>query len=146
MVNTNLTICFSDMTERLPERAIHRNLLFRAEPLCDGAKVAKRETRMRAIAIAIIATPLLTGCVGAVKSVVTAPVKAVGQVADWSTTSQDEADRNRGRALREREERLGKLSRQRDKAAEKCRSGSEEQCERAEVLEHEIEAVMAEPS
>ena len=52
MVNTNLTICFSDMTKRLPERAIHRNLLFRAEPLCDGAKVAKRETRMRAIAIA----------------------------------------------------------------------------------------------
>lgn len=101
---------------------------------------------MRAIVIAILAAPLLTGCVGAVKSVVTAPVKAVGQVADWTTTSQDESDRNRGRAMREREERLGKLSRQRDKAAEKCRDGSEEQCERAEVLEHEIEAVMAEPS
>lgn len=100
---------------------------------------------MRAIVIAILTAPLLVGCVGAVKSVVTAPVKAVGQVADWTTTSQDEADRNRGRAMREREERLGKLSRQRDKAAEKCRNGSEEQCERAEVLEHEIEAVMAEP-
>lgn len=100
---------------------------------------------MRAIAVALLAAPMLAGCVGAVKSVVTAPVKAVGQVADWSTTSQDEADRNRGRALREREERLGKLSHQRDKAAEKCRSGSGEQCERAEVLDHEIEAVMAEP-
>ena len=47
--------------------------------------------------------------------------------------------------MREREEKLGKLSRQRDKAAEKCRNGSEDQCERAEVLEHEIEAVMAQP-
>ena len=100
---------------------------------------------MRAILFALLSAPLLGGCVGAVKSVVTAPVKAVGQVADWSTTSQDEADRNRGRAMREREERLGKLSRQRDKATEKCRSGNEDQCERAEVLDHENEAVMAQP-
>jgi hypothetical protein len=87
----------------------------------------------------------LTGCVSAVKTVVTAPVKAVGKVADWSTTSQEESDRNRGRAMREREARLGKLSRQRDKATEKCRAGKEDQCQRAEVLDHEIEAVMAEP-
>ena len=100
---------------------------------------------MRALIVAALAAPLLTGCVSAVKTVVTAPVKAVSQVADWSTTSQDEADRNRGRAMREREERLGKLSRQRDKAAEKCRAGREDECQRAEVLEHEIEAEMAAP-
>ncbi len=99
---------------------------------------------MRALIIALLAAPALAGCVSTVKSVVTAPVKAVGQVADWSTTSQGEADRNRGRAMRAREERLGKLTRQRDKAAEKCRSGRQDQCERAEVLDHEIEAVMAE--
>ena len=99
---------------------------------------------MRALIIAALAAPALAGCVSTVKSVVTAPVKAVGQVADWSTTSQDEADRNRGRAVREREERLGKLTRQRDKAAEKCRTGQGDQCQRAEVLDHEIEAVMAE--
>jgi len=87
----------------------------------------------------------LSGCVSAVKTVVTAPVKAAGQVADWSTTSQEESDRNRGRAMREREAKLGKLTRQRDKATEKCRRGDEEQCRRAEVLDHEIEAVMAEP-
>ncbi len=87
----------------------------------------------------------LSGCVSTVKSVVTAPVKAVGKVADWSTTSQEEADRNRGRAMREREAKLGKLSRQRDKATEKCRAGDGAQCRRAEVLDHEIEAVMAEP-
>ena len=100
---------------------------------------------MRAIIIAVMAAPLLTGCVSAVKTVVTAPVKAVGQVADWSTTSQDEADRNRGREMRKREEQMGKPPRQRDKAAEKCRDGNEDQCQRAEVLEHEIEALMAAP-
>lgn len=100
---------------------------------------------MRAIIIALAALPLLSGCFSAVKTVVTAPVKAVGQVADWTTTSQDESDRNRGREMRKREEQLGKLSRQRDKAAEKCRDGNEDQCQRAEVLEHEIEAVMAAP-
>ncbi|PAL20356.1 hypothetical protein [Sphingopyxis sp. GW247-27LB] len=100
---------------------------------------------MRILIIAALTAPLLTGCVSAVKTVVTAPVKAVGKVADWSTTSQEESDRNRGRAMREREAKLGKLSRQRDKATEKCRAGREDQCQRAEVLDHEIEAVMAEP-
>jgi hypothetical protein len=100
---------------------------------------------MRAVIVAILAAPLLTGCISAVKTVVTAPVKAVGQVADWSTTSQDESDRNRGREIRKREEQMGKLTRQRDKAAEKCQSGNNEQCQRAEVLDHEIEALMAEP-
>ena len=100
---------------------------------------------MRILIVAVLAAPLLAGCVSAVKTVVTAPVKAVGQVADWSTTSQDESDRNRGREMRKREERIGKLSRQRDKAAEKCREGNDEQCRRAEVLDHAIEAEMAAP-
>ncbi len=100
---------------------------------------------MRVLIAALLAAPLLAGCVSAVKTVVTAPVKAVGQVADWSTTSQDEADRNRGREMRKREEQMGKLSRQRDKAAEKCRDGQADQCQRAEALEHELEALMAAP-
>lgn len=100
---------------------------------------------MRVVIIALLAAPLLTGCFSAVKTVVTAPVKAVGQVADWTTTSQDESDRNRGREMRKREEQVGKLSRQRDKAAEKCQRGDTGQCQRAEVLEHEIEAAMAAP-
>jgi hypothetical protein len=88
---------------------------------------------------------LLSGCVNTVASVVTAPVKAVSQAADWATTSQDEADRNRGRELRAREERVGKLSRQREKAAEQCADGDQEKCARVEVLDHEIEAEMARP-
>ncbi|NIJ39270.1 hypothetical protein FHR22_004017 [Sphingopyxis panaciterrae] len=100
---------------------------------------------MRTLIIAALTVPLLTGCVSAVKTVVTAPVKAVGKVADWSTTSQEESDRNRGRELRKREARVGKLSRERDKATEKCRKGDAAQCQRAEVLDHEIEAEMAAP-
>jgi hypothetical protein len=129
--------------------ATRRNILFRSRPLCDEAAHRSdsdgEEKTMRAIITALAALPLLTGCISAVKTVVTAPVKAVGQVADWTTTSQDESDRNRGREMRKREEQLGKLSRQRDKAAEKCRDGNEDQCQRAEVLDHEIEAVMAAP-
>src|SRR3546814_5358917 len=83
---------------------------------------------MRTTIAALSILPLLLGgCVSAVKTVVTAPVKAVGKVADWSTTSQEEADRNLGRSVREREAKLGKMTRQRDKAAEKCRGGDEEQ-------------------
>jgi hypothetical protein len=99
--------------------------------------------------IALAFVPLvaltLSGCVSTIASVVTAPVKVVGKAADLATTSQAEADRNRGRALREREERIGKLARQQDKAQRKCADGDREQCARAEVLDHEIEAEMARP-
>jgi hypothetical protein len=49
-----------------------------------------------------------TGCVSTAKSIVTAPFKVAGQAADWATTSQDEADRNCGRALRKAEEKARK--------------------------------------
>jgi hypothetical protein len=101
---------------------------------------------MRALLHSVLITAMglaLSGCVSTLASVVTAPVKAVGKAADWATTSQDEADRNRGRELRKREEQVGKLARQRDKAAKKCADGDQEQCARVEVLEHEIEAEMA---
>lgn len=54
----------------------------------------------------------LSGCLRTAASIVTAPVRAVGQAADWATTSQDEADRNRGREIRAEEERLGREWRQ----------------------------------
>lgn len=49
------------------------------------------------LAPALLAALLLPGCV---TKVVTAPIKATGKVADWTTTSGDEADRARGRELR----------------------------------------------
>lgn len=60
---------------------------------------------MRIIFLAI-APLVLSGCLArTAANVVTAPVKAGGKVVDWSTTSQDEADRNRGREIRKQEER-----------------------------------------
>ncbi|MBC2777711.1 hypothetical protein [Parasphingopyxis marina] len=61
------------------------------------------------IVIPVVMALLLSGCIAkTAANIVTAPVRAVGQAADWATTSQDEADRNRGRELREEEERLGR--------------------------------------
>lgn len=94
---------------------------------------------------AIAAMVMLGGCVSAAKTVVTAPFKVVGQVADWSTTSEEEAGRNRGRALRERDERLGELHRDQEKALRQCRKGSQKHCERAEILGHEMDAITASP-
>ena len=52
-----------------------------------------------------LAPLMLAGCVSTAGKIVTAPVKAAGKAADWATTSQDEADRNRGREIRKQEER-----------------------------------------
>ncbi len=85
---------------------------------------------------------LLSGCVASVvKDVVTAPVKIVSKTADVLTTSQSEADEKRGREIRKREEALGKLARQRDKAREKCEDGNKEACTTAAHLNEQIEIV-----
>lgn len=75
---------------------------------------------MRKSLIVLAALPLVSGgCVAKTAfDVVTMPVKAVGQAADWATTSQDEADRNAGRKLRKQEAREG---RERKKHEEACR-------------------------
>lgn len=57
----------------------------------------------------------LPACVRTVGTIVTAPVKAVSQGADWATTSQDEADRNRGREIRKQEQREAKERRKRER-------------------------------
>jgi cell shape-determining protein MreC len=83
----------------------------------------------------------LPGCVTSlVKEVVTAPVKIVSKTADVLTTSQSEADEKRGREMRRKEERLGKLSRQRDKYREQCDDGSQDACEKLRDIEDELAA------
>jgi osmotically-inducible protein OsmY len=67
---------------------------------------------------AMAAATLLGGCVSTAVGVVKAPFQAAGQVVDWTTTSQDEADRNYGRKMREREAREG---RERKKWEKECR-------------------------
>jgi len=63
-----------------------------------------------AVALALPAL-LLGGCISTVASVVTAPVRVVAQGVDWATTSQSEADRNRGRKIRKAEEKARKACR-----------------------------------
>jgi hypothetical protein len=79
---------------------------------------------MRLILLVLL-TPALSACVvGTVAKtavdVVTLPVKAASAGLDAVTTSQAEADQNRGREIREQEERLG---RERRKLGERCRAG-----------------------
>lgn len=58
---------------------------------------------------------MITGCVSAVKTVVTAPFKVAGKAVDWTTTSQDESDRNRGRRDRKAEKQAEKEQRARER-------------------------------
>ena len=89
----------------------------------------------------------LSGCIArAAADVITAPVRAGAQVADWATTSQDEADRARGRELRHREEELGRLSRARELASRKCYHGDQNACRVAESINDQMEVLRDSPT
>ncbi|MGD9810055.1 MAG: hypothetical protein AB7U35_01805 [Sphingobium sp.] len=52
----------------------------------------------------LLAVFLLPGCIGKkAVDIATMPVKAGAKATDWATTSQDEADRSRGREIRKQE-------------------------------------------
>lgn len=62
------------------------------------------------------------GCVArAAWDVATLPVKAGSKAVDWTTTSQQEADRNYGRKMRKAEAREGKERKAWDKRCRKRR-------------------------
>lgn len=71
----------------------------------------------KGLILVVAALPLLMGgCVAKTAfDVVTLPVKAAGQTADWATTSQDEADRK----LRKQEAREGRERKAHEKACRK---------------------------
>ncbi|QDX26244.1 hypothetical protein FPZ54_09560 [Sphingomonas suaedae] len=79
----------------------------------------------KSLIVAVAVLPLLSGgCVAKTAfDVVTAPVKVAGKAADWATTSQDEADRNYGRKMREKEAKEGRERKKRD---EKCRKNPDD--------------------
>lgn len=92
------------------------------------------------VVLAVTPLLLLQGCVASVVGdIVTAPVKIVSKTADVLTTSQSESDEKRGRELRKREENLGKLARQRDKARDRCEDGDRDACEKANDINEQIE-------
>ncbi|MEN7537411.1 hypothetical protein [Aurantiacibacter flavus] len=99
------------------------------------------------MAIAVLGlAPLTGGCLAKTAlDVATAPVRVASQGADWATTSQDEADRNRGREMRRREERLGDLQRDYEREADRCERGREESCREAIAIRREIDAELNEP-
>lgn len=90
--------------------------------------------------IVITAAPLLLGgCLAqAALDVATAPVRVAGKAVDLATTSQSESDENRGRALRQREEQLGKLERQYEKQRRRCDDGNRDACEKADDIAGEM--------
>lgn len=85
------------------------------------------------------ATFALNGCVAQMAAdVVTAPFKIVGKGVDIMTTSQSEADENRGRALRKHEEKMGKYTRKRNDAMEDCQDGDKGACRDVEKYDRKI--------
>ena len=87
---------------------------------------------MRTALILLAGFPL-SGCI--VAEVVTAPIDAV-------TTTQSEADEDSGKALRKREERLGKLERQYRKEREDCDQGDKKACAKAAEISAEIKEIL----
>ena len=64
------------------------------------------------------------GCISTATTIVKAPFQVAGKAIDWTTTSQEEADRNYGRKMRKQEAKEG---RERRKAAERCRKHPDDQ-------------------
>lgn len=96
--------------------------------------------RLPAILFLAAAPLLLGGCLAKTAlDVATAPVRVAGKAVDMATTSQSEADERRGRELRQREERIGKLERQYQAQQRRCDDGSREACRDAERTRAEIE-------
>ena len=85
---------------------------------------------MRVLMVLAMAA-LLNACVAkAAYDVVTLPVKVAAAGVDAVTTSQAEADRNRGREIRKQEEREAKERRKAEKARKKAEREAREAAER----------------
>lgn len=98
--------------------------------------------RVARVALVASAPLLLGGCLAKTAwDVATAPVRAVGQVVDWTTTSSDEADRNRGREIRRLEERYGELTRRYEDQTADCQRGDERDCERRAETWEEMQTI-----
>lgn len=84
------------------------------------------------IVLVLALVPMVSGCVatavaGVAVAVVKAPFQVAGAGVDMMTTSQEEADRNRGREMRKAEEAEAKAA----KKAEKERRKAEKQAREA---------------
>jgi hypothetical protein len=98
---------------------------------------------VRLVLAAPLAALLLTGCIAKTAlDVVTLPVKVASKGVDLATTSQSEADQKRGREIRQREERVGKLQREFDKLQGQCLEGDRRACERQSRVKARLDSIM----
>ena len=85
----------------------------------------------------------LQGCLArTVVSAATLPVKVASSGVDMATTSQSEADQKRGREIRRREERLGRLQRDYEKQMNHCGDGDRRACDQARDTYAEIQVLL----
>jgi hypothetical protein len=97
----------------------------------------------RCLPLVLLLTPALGGCLAKTAfDVVTAPVRIASGAVDLATTSQSEADENRGREIRRREERLARLEREWLDADEECRDGEGDACRERDQLRAEMDALI----
>ena len=85
----------------------------------------------------------LQGCLAKTAvSAISLPVKVASSGVDMATTSQSEADQKRGREIRQREERLGKLQRDYEKQIDRCGEGDRQACDNAREAYAEMQMLM----
>ena len=85
---------------------------------------------------------LLSGCIAQTAlDVVTLPIKVAGKGVDLATTSQSESDEKRGREIRHREEKLGKLAREFDKLQGQCLDGDRRACEKQSSIRARMDSI-----
>ena len=102
------------------------------------------------LALCALASSMTTGCIArAAFDAATLPVrtasKTVGlasDVVDLATTSDSERDQKRGREIRRREERLGKLDREYREQLDDCDDGKRKACRKARETYAEMRALM----
>ena len=85
----------------------------------------------------------LQGCLAKTAvDVVTLPVKVASSGVDLATTSQAEADQKRGREIRQREERLGRLQRDYERQIDRCGDGDRRACDQARATYAEMQVLL----
>lgn len=97
---------------------------------------------LRSIGIGLAAFGL-QGCLAKTAlDVATLPVKVASKSVDLATTSQSEADQKRGREIRQREERLGKLGRDYARQMNDCQDGNRRACDKAREAYAEMQVLL----
>jgi hypothetical protein len=82
-----------------------------AHPFSEESGGGCESDGMKKILLCAAMALALSGCVQTAVDIVTLPVRAAAKTVDVLTTSQSEADEKRGRAIRKREECIGKEDR-----------------------------------